>query len=114
MYIEIRPREFKISRGKTRVVQRRAMSSVLPEAVVKEHLKKNLNTVLWDQQRGHLELELKTLMAQSDFRCEPFVNIYAVRKMFEQFQQGRAGQQAGFVLWYVLNLERWLKIGKVI
>lgn len=101
------PRELKIRRGASRIVQRRAMEGILPEVVLKEHLKKNLNPVLWRQQRHNLRAALESLFEQRTPRSDGYLNWPYLRRLHDGF---RGGSDVGmYWLWYALNLERWLE-----
>lgn len=108
-YLFAAPREMKIHEGATRIVQRRAMAGVLPEVVLEQHVKKNLNPVLRRQQRGHLVAAVDALLGQPRLRCDAYIDPAYLRRAHRDFVNGRRGKDAGSVLWCALNLEHWLR-----
>ena len=103
------PRRQKIREGQTRILQRRAMEGILPAVVMHEHLKKNMNPVLWRQQRSSLIAALAPMMSRKGHRISAYMDINWLRRTQEEFSAGRASSQDGYVLWYALNLELWLQ-----
>lgn len=103
------PRRHKIREGQTRILQRRAMDGILPPVVTQEHLKKNMNPVLWRQQEANLRRALKPLMQESDHRIAAYMRMDWIRDAYRRFEGGRASPRDGYVLWYALNLESWLR-----
>jgi asparagine synthase (glutamine-hydrolysing) len=101
------PREQKVRHGQTRVLQRRAMAGVLPDEVLREHLKKNLHPVLWRQQRSHFERELGQVLARPRPLSADYLDWGRLRGVYDGYRAGRTAM--GYVLWYALNLERWLE-----
>ncbi|WP_166802300.1 asparagine synthetase B family protein [Microvirga pakistanensis] len=108
-YLFAAPRELKIRRGQTRILQRQAMEGILPPVVTQEHLKKNFNPVLWRQQHEHFLGALKPFMSQQSFRIADYMDVDWLRRTYQDFVDGRAPGQAGYLLWYALNLEIWLQ-----
>jgi asparagine synthase (glutamine-hydrolysing) len=106
-YMFAAPREGKIREGHSRILQRKAMEGILPEVVTREHLKKNFNPVLAQQQRANFERETLRLLDQKHLRSEAFIDWAYVRKIHADFLKGRA--DAWYPLWFALNLERWLE-----
>lgn len=108
-YLFAAPRELKIQRGRTRILQREAMEGILPPVVTQEHLKKNFHPVLWRQQNDHFVGALKPFMEQRSFRIADYMQIDWLRQTYDAFIDGRAPGYAGYLLWYALNLEIWLQ-----
>ena len=108
-YMFAAPREQKIRRGEIRLLQRRALTGILPEVVLTRHLKKNINPVLRRQQRENFVVELKKLFAAGRLRCEEYLDGGYLRTSYQQLLADRGGQRADLVLWYAMNLERWLE-----
>lgn len=109
-YMFATPREHKIRRGQTRMLQRRAMDGILPAVVTQEHLKKNLNPVLWRQQNKHFAETLQSFFEQKTFRVAEYIDIDWMRGAYSNFLSSNGGaQQSAYVLWYALNLEGWLQ-----
>lgn len=108
-YMFAAPREQKIRDGRTRALQRRAMDGILPEVVVREHLKKNMNPVLWRQQHQHLVDQLRQLFAKPEPVCAPYFNMDDLRARHQRFAAGQSDGHSRYVLWYALNIERWIE-----
>lgn len=103
------PREVKIRKGSSRILQRKAMQGILPESVTKEHLKKNVNPVLWQQQRANFILELEKLFSSHDLVSYEYLDKSAVSTLYKNYLNGTGASIGGHILWYVLNLETWLR-----
>jgi asparagine synthase (glutamine-hydrolysing) len=108
-YMFAAPREHKICRGQTRMLQRRAMEGILPAVVTQEHLKKNFNPILWRQQSGHFRQTLDTFFEQREFRVAEYMDMDWLRGAYSSLKAGNGGGQSDYVLWYALNLESWLQ-----
>ncbi|WP_246718863.1 asparagine synthetase B family protein [Microvirga terrestris] len=109
-YLFAAPREYKIRGGQTRMLQRRAMEGILPPVVTQEHLKKNLNPVLWRQQNAHFARTLEKFFKQRSFRIGEYIDIDWLRRAYDDFVSGRGSGQEAYVLWYALNIESWLQL----
>jgi asparagine synthase (glutamine-hydrolysing) len=108
-YMFAAPRDQKIRRGEVRLLQRRAMKGILPEAVLTRHLKKNNNPVLRRQQHRNFVVEAKQLFAAGRLRCGEYLDRAYLRTSYEQLLADRGGHNAHLALWYAMNLERWLE-----
>jgi asparagine synthase (glutamine-hydrolysing) len=108
-YMFAAPREQKIQRGEVRQLQRRAMKGILPEVVLTRHVKKNLNPVLKRQQHGNFVMELKTLFSGGGLRCEEYLDGSYLHRTYRQFLANDGTGTTARVLWYAMNLERWLE-----
>ncbi len=102
------PREHKVREGQTRLLQRRAMKGILPEVVVRDHVKKNIHPVLQRQQRPHFGEALAELFARPRLECEEYLDGPCLREHYRRFAGGSADTNVGNVLWHALNLEIWL------
>lgn len=107
-YLFAAPREHKIRHGQTRMLQRRAMEGILPPVVTQEHLKKNVNPVLWRQQQNNFAETLKGFFAQRTFRVADYIDVDWMRRSYDDFLGNRGAGQTAYVLWYALNIESWL------
>ncbi|MBZ0267262.1 hypothetical protein K8I85_03840 [bacterium] len=100
------PRQTKISQGASRVLQRRAMEGILPDAVLEEHLKKDFHGAMIRQQRPHLERALGEMLSRKDRRSEEYVDWRWIADRRRELVAG--GSRSWRVLVYALSVERWL------
>lgn len=106
-YMFAAPREQKVSRGRVRLLQRRAMEGLLPEAVLSDHLKKDFHPVMIRQQRANFERALDALPSRG-LLSEPYVDWDHLRARRGEYL-GR-GSKGWFPLLYALSLEHWLRM----
>jgi asparagine synthase (glutamine-hydrolysing) len=104
-YLFAVPREQKIGNGHVRILQRKAMDGILPEIVLREHLKKNFHPAMERQQRGHFLAELEDVLRRPRPLSEDYLDWHWLRSSYRQQLHG-AGW---YPLWFALNLERWLE-----
>jgi asparagine synthase (glutamine-hydrolysing) len=100
------PRRWKISRGQVRILQKRAMAGILPDAILSDHLKKDFHPTLDRFLRERYREVLLPMIEARDQRSAAFVNWRAVRAVYEAFVAGRA---RAIPLWCAMNLELWLR-----
>lgn len=103
------PRRHKICRGRSRILQRKAMAGILPDVVLEDHKKKNINIVLRRQQRNNFRAEVEKVFARKNLRCESYFDHRRLLATLERFRSGRYDDVTQFVLWAAVSLERWLE-----
>jgi asparagine synthase (glutamine-hydrolysing) len=100
------PRETKIDRGHSRILQRSAMKGLLPEIVVQQHRKKDFHPSLGRQQRPHFTRELEAVLSRPNLASRDFVDWEHIRQHYPSYLQG--GTKAWFPILYAVSLENWL------
>ncbi|MBE9041278.1 lasso peptide isopeptide bond-forming cyclase [Oscillatoriales cyanobacterium LEGE 11467] len=103
------PPEQKIHKGWTRMVMRRGMSGILPEAVQWRGGKSNLGP---NFDRGFRKFEkdpIETLLFHHPGRIAPYTNIDALRQAYHHWIAGKDRGEDAMVLWRALNLDLWLQ-----
>ena len=84
---------------------------MLPDVVVRDHVKKNIHPVLQRQQRPHYAEALRELFARPRLLSEEYLDGPCLREHYRQFARGSEDANVGNVLWHALNLEIWLTQG---
>ncbi len=100
------PRRWKISRGRVRNLQRRAMEPFVPRKVLADHLKKDFHPALDRYLRQLYPKMLGPLFEAKSRRSAEYVNWEAVRDSYDAYLAGKAKPNP---LWAALNLEYWLR-----
>jgi len=104
-YLFAVPREQKIAGGRSRILQRKALEGILPEVVLREHLKKNFHPAMERQQRAHFQAELDRVFSRTHPLSAGYVNWDVLRSGYREFLHGKAW----YPLWFALNVELWLE-----
>lgn len=100
------PREQKVRLGRARVLQRAAMDGLLPEVVIREHLKKDFHPVLARQQRANFERALGQLRG-GELLSAAYVDWDHLNA--RQAEYLARGAKGWFPLLYAMSLEWWLR-----
>ncbi len=101
------PDSFKIRRGETKYLLRRAMEDLLPKAISHRQDKRGFWLILSDWFRQEpLRSFLQDLFASSSFQQRPYWNGSFCQQEFLRFLRGKPYQ--GFWRW--VNLELWLRL----
>jgi asparagine synthase (glutamine-hydrolysing) len=101
------PREWKIRRGKVRMLQKEAVMPFVPPQIAAEHIKKDFHPVLNAFLRGAYATELVPLLEQRTHASDEYVAWGPVGEYYAAFAAGKIANP--FPLWLVSNLERWLR-----
>jgi asparagine synthase (glutamine-hydrolysing) len=101
------PPEQKLHQGWTRVVMRRALSDILPEAIRWRGGKSNLSP---NFDRGLLTFEqerLEEIILKNPQVIERYVDIAALRKAYHRYVSGGTGDEV-LTVWKAVTLALWL------
>lgn len=101
------PREWKIRRGKVRMLQKEAVLPFVPPQIAAEHIKKDFHPVLNAFLRGAYAKELVPLLEKRQHASDEYVAWDSVGEYYAAFAAGRVANP--YPLWLVSNLERWLR-----
>ena len=81
------------------------MEGILPEVVLREHLKKNFHPAMERQQRAHFQAELDRIFSRPAPLSSAYVDWGVLRNGYREFLDGKAW----YPLWFALNVELWLE-----
>lgn len=99
------PREWKISNGKVRLMQKQAMAEVLPPEVLADHLKKDFHPTLNAFMRTAFAPLAEAVLTKPDAYCRAYFDWKTLEKCHRDFLDGRASPAP---IWRAVNIERWL------
>jgi len=107
-YVLCLPSNFKIKKGKTKIILREAMRDILPKEIINRHDKIAFATpdkYLLRTPQG-IELAKKIIYSES-FKKRRYWNHDVIKKMFQQHIYGKKNYEK--ILWKVIILELWLR-----
>ena len=100
------PREWKLYRGKVRVLQKKAMAGLLPDEILRDHLKKNFHPTLNRFLREAYQQPIEDLLTSPKPMVREFVDWPVLDAYYRSFVSGRVSDPSP--LWGAMNLEKWL------
>jgi asparagine synthase (glutamine-hydrolysing) len=99
------PRHWKLNRGRSRILQKRAMAGILPDKVLRDHLKKDFHPTLERFLVREYQKLVPAMLDSGRQRSAEFIDWSVIRQKYDACMNK---QEKSTPLWFALNLERWL------
>jgi asparagine synthase (glutamine-hydrolysing) len=105
------PRRYLTERGWTRVILRRSLADLLPEATQRRHSKGDPNPAFASTLARSHQVWLDRVVADEDRVLEPYINLRALRELNVRYR-GSGSIPDAYMLWLAGSLSSWLALRK--